>query len=170
MHKTCTVQQPCSITTTRMLKKFSILPIESQKLVNDAVVIENFNCLLCFNQLTFPVLLPCGHSLCYECVQKQKQKMCPMCKKQFDENDLQIILLGQDDGKDQRPDNNIINQFKQQQTTLSGLQEQLEQLKIQNQKLKDEVSSKSSMMQQINKRYSIAVAMLITLSIYVFQK
>ncbi|CAL5999566.1 C3HC4 type (RING finger) domain-containing protein [Hexamita inflata] len=170
MHKTCTVQQPCSITTTRLLRKFSISTIESQKLVSDAIVIENFNCLLCFNQLISPVLLPCGHSLCYECIQKQKQKMCPICKKLFEEDDLQTILLGKDNGKDNRPDNNIINQFKQQQTTLLSLQEQVEQLKLYNQQLKEEISSKSSLMQQINKRYSIAVAMLIALSIYVFQK
>ena len=40
-----------------------------------------FDCLLCRNLLNDPVTIPCGHTFCRSCLQKEPSKQCRSCKK-----------------------------------------------------------------------------------------
>jgi hypothetical protein len=42
----------------------------------------DYTCCICMNLFKEPMMLPCGHSLCNDCVFSCKQK-CPLCRKYF---------------------------------------------------------------------------------------
>lgn len=53
--------------------------------------IERHNeCTVCFEPLN-PLVLPCGHTVCFDCVPKLKKDICPMCRKTFKKEDLRRL-------------------------------------------------------------------------------
>ena len=50
-------------------------------------IIQNNDCISCFEHYTedrFPMVIPCGHILCSECI--TKLKMCPLDRQAFEQN------------------------------------------------------------------------------------
>lgn len=53
--------------------------------------IERSNeCTVCIEEKN-PLILPCGHTVCFDCVPKLKKDICPMCRKTFKKEDLRRL-------------------------------------------------------------------------------
>lgn len=46
-----------------------------------------FTCIICCDRLNNPVIIPCGHTFCKECISEafrvEKEKPCPTCKRKL---------------------------------------------------------------------------------------
>ena len=54
-----------------------------KKIKNQKEIILKDNCTICFDNISEPLLTPCGHMFCHKCIKtclKNKQQ-CPICKK-----------------------------------------------------------------------------------------
>jgi len=84
--------------------KFMLTILEK---INDKVDFkEDTNCIICFDDITEPVLTPCGHIYCKECITtclKYKSE-CPMCKKKLNGSELYALEKKKD--LCQEPDEN----------------------------------------------------------------
>ena len=47
-------------------------------------------CVVCFEEKN-PLVLPCGHTVCFSCIQLLKKSFCPMCRKAFKKDDLRRL-------------------------------------------------------------------------------
>ena len=51
---------------------------------------RNNECTVCFEEIN-PLVIPCGHTVCFDCVRKLKKDICPMCRKAFKKEDLRRL-------------------------------------------------------------------------------
>uniref|UniRef100_A0A8D3CUS1 RING-type domain-containing protein n=1 Tax=Scophthalmus maximus TaxID=52904 RepID=A0A8D3CUS1_SCOMX len=51
---------------------------------------EDLTCSICLTIFSDPVILPCGHSFCRECISLslKSQRQCPQCRADVPEDDL----------------------------------------------------------------------------------
>jgi len=47
-------------------------------------------CVVCLEKLN-PLILPCGHTVCFECTTKLNKETCPMCRKSFKKEDVRRL-------------------------------------------------------------------------------
>ncbi len=59
--------------------KFILSTLEK---INDIIEDDDNNCIICYDMMPEPVITPCGHLFCQECINKclSIKKECPMCK------------------------------------------------------------------------------------------
>ena len=62
----------------------------SKRKISDDV---DLNCIVCTDVLCEPVSLKCGHTICYECVQRLKKTECPVCRQGFSSTGLKKNLI-----------------------------------------------------------------------------
>lgn len=70
-----------------------------EKINQNIDIKEDTNCIICFDDVNVPVLTPCGHIYCKECITtclKYKNE-CPMCKKQLKDSQLYSLDKKQDE-------------------------------------------------------------------------
>ncbi|CAL6013208.1 C3HC4 type (RING finger) domain-containing protein [Hexamita inflata] len=168
MFTTCTIKQ--SFQQQKQMKKLNTAQVSSQSLTNCHEVIETCRCSICYDQLLHPVLLPCGHAMCYECIVKCKDSQCPICVSPFKVEELQRILIGRRSGKDGRENVNFVQKFRVQEETLESTQKKLDQIQNENKLLQAKLDGKHIQLKQANKRYCICFACLLTLGVYIMQK
>jgi len=56
---------------------------------------DKFNCVICFEKMTPPAAIPCGHVFCEACVKnwvKAHQK-CPTCRKKVKAKDITVLFF-----------------------------------------------------------------------------
>ena len=100
-----------------MLKKtYQTIMTESKyllvilKKINTETEIEE-NCVICFDNIENPVLTPCGHMYCYECLNSclEVKKICPICNGDLKGKDL--ILINETKEKKPEIQNPIIKKY-----------------------------------------------------------
>ncbi|CAL5974738.1 C3HC4 type (RING finger) domain-containing protein [Hexamita inflata] len=168
MFKACTIKQ--SFQQQKQMKKLNTVSVSSQSLTNCHEVIETCSCSICYDQLLHPVLLPCGHAMCYECIVKCKDNQCPICLCPFKVEELQRILIGRRSGKDGRENVNFVHKFRNQKEALDQTQKKLNQIQEEVKLLQAKLDEKQVQLKQANKRYCICFACLLAIGVYVMQK
>ncbi|CAL6043887.1 C3HC4 type (RING finger) domain-containing protein [Hexamita inflata] len=168
MFTTCTIKQ--SFQQQKQMKKLNIAPLSYQSISNFHEVSETCSCSICFDQLLHPVLLPCGHTMCYDCIVKCKNSQCPICISPFKVEELQRILIGRRSGKDGRENVNFVQKFRRQEETLESTQKKFNQIEHEKKLLQAKLDGKQIQLKQANKRYCICFACLLNLGVYIMQK
>ena len=72
----------------------------------DKTAPEGTECYICFTVMVEPVVLPCKHSFCIQCLREffAHKRQCPMCRMDIpDKLDLKVDLNQQKIIKKQRP-------------------------------------------------------------------
>ncbi|CAL6086065.1 C3HC4 type (RING finger) domain-containing protein [Hexamita inflata] len=168
MFKACTIKQ--SFQQQKQIKKLNVAPVSSQSLTSFHDVSETCSCSICFDQLLHPVLLPCGHAMCFECIMKCSDRQCPMCRSPFQVEELQRILIGRRSGKDRRENVNFVQKFKIQEEVMNSTQKKLNDIEEEKKLIQAKLDEKEIQLKQANKRYCVCFACLLTLGVYILQK
>jgi hypothetical protein len=59
------------------------LRLRIKKLVKYDRDITTENCVVCLDKFNNPMILPCGHVFCRQCIYPLDPKKCPLCRKDF---------------------------------------------------------------------------------------
>ena len=81
-----------------LLNTYNIKITESKYILNTLTHITELittddNCVICFDNITYPTITPCGHVFCKHCIDtciKYKEE-CPMCKKKISVTELILV-------------------------------------------------------------------------------
>ncbi|CAL5999568.1 C3HC4 type (RING finger) domain-containing protein [Hexamita inflata] len=85
--------------------KLSVTKPQYQQQVDQQSINELFSCPICYDQFNYPVALPCGHVMCYQCIKQwgKQQNECPVCRQSFQAEELVRLIIGKQIGSDKRP-------------------------------------------------------------------
>ncbi|CAL6037268.1 C3HC4 type (RING finger) domain-containing protein [Hexamita inflata] len=155
--------QPTRI-NSQQKRKLSIAKPQYQQLIDQQSGNESFQCPICYDQYNYPVALPCGHVMCYQCIKQWGKQLneCPVCRQNFQAEELIRLIIGKQIGTDKRPKpQNYAKMYTKQSIQFKSV---LELVDSQNQQI---VNDNNEIIKYKNKLQNYKVGLCICLAVLI---